>query len=111
MRLVNVRFAAVTNSVVLKEDYHYVTIFMQGELDRKQSGEPENVEPEKNEGTSALRMRLQEICVVSCAVVVSLPGWTWTLWDRFPPEEQLFFSLASLRQQGHHPFRNTHTNI
>ncbi|XP_028983831.1 nucleotide triphosphate diphosphatase NUDT15 isoform X2 [Betta splendens] len=83
VRLVNVRFAAVMNSVALREHYHYVTIFMQGELDRE-SGEPRNVEPEKND------------------------GWTWTPWERFPPEEQLFFSLASLRQQGHDPFRNTH---
>lgn len=35
----------------------------------------------------------------------SLPGWTWTQWDQFPPEEQLFLPLASLRQQGFHPFR------
>ncbi|XP_040030048.1 nucleotide triphosphate diphosphatase NUDT15 [Gasterosteus aculeatus] len=83
VRLVDVRFASVVNSIRLEEQYHYVTIIMQGELDRKQSGEPENLEPEKNE------------------------GWTWTLWDRFPPEEQLFLPLAGLRQQGFQPFRNT----
>ncbi|XP_031707503.1 cholecystokinin receptor-like isoform X2 [Anarrhichthys ocellatus] len=60
------------NSIRLEEQYHYVTIIMQGELDRKQSGEPENLEPEKNE------------------------GWAWTPWDRFPPEEQLFFPLAEM---------------
>lgn len=48
--LVNVCYASVVNSIKLEEQHHYVTIIMQGELDRKQSGEPENLEPEKNEG-------------------------------------------------------------
>ncbi|XP_056286851.1 nucleotide triphosphate diphosphatase NUDT15 [Pseudoliparis swirei] len=73
VRLGDVRFASVVNSIRLQEQYHYVTIFMEGELE---SGEPENLEPEKNE------------------------GWTWTAWDRFPPEGQLFLPLADLRQQG-----------
>ncbi|TNN55664.1 putative 8-oxo-dGTP diphosphatase NUDT15 [Liparis tanakae] len=50
VRLGDVRFASVVNSIRLQEQYHYVTIFMQGELDREESGEPENLEPEKNEG-------------------------------------------------------------
>lgn len=33
-------------------------------------------------------------------------GWTWTRWDDFPPEQQLFMPLARLRQQGFQPFRN-----
>lgn len=47
--LVNTHFASVVNAIKLEEQYHYVTIFMQGELDR-QSGEPQNLEPDKNEG-------------------------------------------------------------
>lgn len=86
VHLVNVRFVSAMNCIKLEEQYHYVTIIMQGELDRKRSGEPENLEPEYNE------------------------GWTWTQWDQFPPDEQLFLSLACLRQQGFQPFKNTVTN-
>ncbi|XP_038551016.1 nucleotide triphosphate diphosphatase NUDT15-like, partial [Micropterus salmoides] len=86
VHLVNIRFASVVNSIRLEDQYHYVTIIMQGVLDRKKSGEPENMEPEKNE------------------------GWTWTQWDQFPPEDQLFLLLTGLRQQGFHPFRTTVTN-
>ncbi|XP_069568932.1 nucleotide triphosphate diphosphatase NUDT15 [Brachyistius frenatus] len=85
VRLADVRFASVVNSVRLEERYHYVTVFVRGEVDGRRSGEPQNLEPEKNE------------------------GWTWTRWDEFPPEQQLFLPLAGLRQQGFHPFRNTKT--
>nr|XP_015807970.2 nucleotide triphosphate diphosphatase NUDT15 [Nothobranchius furzeri] len=85
VHLVNVHFASVVNSIKVQDQYHYVTIIMQGELDRRRSGEPENLEPEKNE------------------------GWTWTCWEEFPPEQQLFLPLAGLRQQGFQPFRNTET--
>ncbi|XP_061571815.1 nucleotide triphosphate diphosphatase NUDT15 [Cololabis saira] len=85
VHLANIRFASVLNSIRREEQYHYVTIIMQGELDRSQSGEPENLEPEKNE------------------------GWTWTRWEQFPPEEKLFMPLAGLRQQGFHPFRKEET--
>ncbi|XP_028321819.1 nucleotide triphosphate diphosphatase NUDT15 [Gouania willdenowi] len=78
--LVNLRFVHVVNSVRVEEQYHYVTIIMQGELDRSRSGEPQNLEPEKNH------------------------GWTWTHWDQFPPEEELFLPLADLRRRGFNPF-------
>lgn len=39
------------------------------------------------------------------SVCGSLPGWTWTQWDQFPPEDQLFLPLAGLRRQGFCPFR------
>ncbi|KAM7375329.1 hypothetical protein PAMA_014436 [Pampus argenteus] len=87
VRLMNIHFASVVNSIRLEEQYHYVTIIMQGVVDRKQSGEPENLEPDKNE------------------------GWMWTQWDQFPPEDQLFLPLAGLRQQGFQLYKNSETNI
>lgn len=114
VRLENVRFASVVNSIKLEEQYHYVTIIMQGDLDRKQSGEPENLEPDKNEGMwrgaffffpSSVKRERRVSCVVSW-LHGSLSGWAWTQWDQFPPEEQLFLPLAGLRQQGFQPFRN-----
>lgn len=106
MRLSNVRFASVVNSIRLEEQYHYVTIIMQGDLDRKQSGEPENLEPEKNEGIGnddALLVGKSAAALDRKCVWFS--GWTWTRWDQFPPEDQLFLPLADLRQQGFCPFR------
>ncbi|KAL6455946.1 hypothetical protein MHYP_G00357970 [Metynnis hypsauchen] len=82
IQLKNIHYASVVNSIKLEENYHYVTIFMQGEVDRAFPSEPVNMEPEKNE------------------------GWMWRLWEDFPPEEQLFLPLANLRQQGFQPFRN-----
>ena len=38
--------------MVIEEDYHYITIFMKGEIDINYLREPENLEPEKCEGKS-----------------------------------------------------------
>ena len=50
LRIKNVFFATVVNAVVTEKDYHYVTIFMKGEIDISYVREPENLEPDKCEG-------------------------------------------------------------
>ena len=51
LKIKNVSFATIVNAVVHEEDYHYITIFMKGEIDDSHAKEPENMEPDKCEGT------------------------------------------------------------
>ena len=50
LKIKNVSFGTVVNAVVPEEDYHYITIFMKGEIDNSQAKEPKNLEPDKCEG-------------------------------------------------------------
>ena len=50
LKIKNVSFATVVNTIVPEEDYHYITVFMKGEIDVSHSREPENTEPDKCNG-------------------------------------------------------------
>lgn len=80
LKLTNVQYCTTVNAVEVKNDYHYITVFMRGEP-ASANLEPENLEPDKCE------------------------GWTWCKWDKFPQLESLFCPLRVLRNQGYDPFK------
>ena len=50
LSITGVTFDTVINAVIEEEGYHYVVIFMRGEIDLSKQREPENLEPNKCEG-------------------------------------------------------------
>ncbi len=55
IHITNVKFCHVVNTVVPDIDYHYVTIFMKGEVTECGPSEPENKEPDKCEGITLFK--------------------------------------------------------
>ncbi|VDI34532.1 nucleotide triphosphate diphosphatase NUDT15-like isoform X1 [Mytilus galloprovincialis] len=85
LRLKKTRFATVVNGIVEKENYHYVTVFVQGEVDTAVQSEPVNLEPDKCE------------------------GWQWLDWDNFVPANKCFRPLEMVITQGYNPFHPPRT--
>ncbi|KAL3866436.1 hypothetical protein ACJMK2_043732 [Sinanodonta woodiana] len=85
LQLKNVHYATVVNGVVKEDNYHYVTLFVKGEIDTAVRKEPINREPDKCE------------------------GWIWCNWNEFPPVEKLFCPLRVVREQGYYPFTSPHS--
>ncbi|KAK3097818.1 hypothetical protein FSP39_013474 [Pinctada imbricata] len=86
LTLTNMKYCTAVNGIVRSENYHYVTLFVQGEVDTSVKSEPENLEPDKCQ------------------------GWEWRRWDDFPPPDSLFCPLRVVRQQGYNPFLTSQSN-
>ncbi|XP_046559066.1 LOW QUALITY PROTEIN: uncharacterized protein LOC124268092 [Haliotis rubra] len=83
LSLKGVRYCTVVNALKREENYHYITLFVRGEVDLSYKAEPENMEPTK--------------CL----------GWEWVEWDKFPPLENLFCPLRVLRNQNYNLFQES----
>ncbi|XP_071092301.1 uncharacterized protein [Haliotis cracherodii] len=81
LTLKGVRYCTVVNGVKREENYHYVTLFVRGEVDLSFKAEPQNMEPQK--------------CL----------GWEWVKWDEFPPLDKLFCPLRLIREQDYNLFK------
>ncbi|XP_052796068.1 nucleotide triphosphate diphosphatase NUDT15-like isoform X1 [Mya arenaria] len=80
LQLKNVQFYHVCNGLDLDHDYHYLELYMIGEVDETFQREPVNMEPDKCE------------------------GWYWMEWRELKAKpEQLFFPLRLLLDQGMNP--------
>jgi 8-oxo-dGTP diphosphatase len=71
----NIEMASFTNDMFVKEDKHYITLFVTCDYDE---GEVRVMEPDKCE------------------------GWQWVEWDKTP--EPLFIPLQHLIEQKYNPF-------
>ncbi|KAK2547788.1 Nucleotide triphosphate diphosphatase NUDT15, partial [Acropora cervicornis] len=92
LKIKNVSFATVVNAVVIEEDYHYITIFMRGEIDTSYMREPKNLEPDKCEGMSNLVSKTFYHC------------WDWYNWESDTFKYPLFEPLRIAREQGYQLF-------
>ena len=53
LQLKNIQFKTVLNAVEVDNNYHYIDLFMCGEVDLDYKREPENLEPNKCEGNDS----------------------------------------------------------
>lgn len=72
----NIKFAGITNDIFLKEQEHYITIFLVSDWE---SREAKVMEPEK------------------CS------EWDWFEWDNLP--KPLFLPIENLLKQNYNPFK------